>query len=96
MNHARVMVVDDLPGNADSLAEYLGRQGVEARAAYDPTDAIVLAHAWLPEAAVLGMPLANGGGFPLARHLRDSLGPQVFRLQVLPAGDPPAVAAASR
>lgn len=75
MNQARVMVVEDLPGNADSLAEYLGRQGVEARAAYDPADAIVLAHAWLPDAAVLGMPLADGGGFPLARHLRDSLGP---------------------
>jgi len=75
MNPARVMVVDDLPGNADSLAEYLAREGAEARAAYDATDAIVLAHAWLPNAVVLGMPLADGGGFPLARHLRDSLGP---------------------
>jgi len=77
MSEARVMVVDDLPGNADSLAEYLRSQGVDARPTYDPGDAVVLAHAWLPDAAVVGMPLANGAGFPLARHLRDSIGPEL-------------------
>ena len=74
---ARVMVVDELPGHADALSEYLGRNGVEARPAYEASDAIVLAESWLPDAAILGMPLANGTGFPLARHLRDSLGPEL-------------------
>ena len=74
---ARVMVVDDLAEHADALTEYLGRKGVEARPAYEASDAIVLAETWLPDAAILGMPLANGAGFPLARHLRESLGPEL-------------------
>lgn len=77
MNEARVMVVDDLAGNADSLAHFLGRAGAAARSVSEPDEAIVLAHAWFPNAVVLGMPLANGAGFPLARHLRDSLGPEL-------------------
>jgi len=82
MTPARVMVVDDLPENADALAEFLGRKGVAARAAYEASDAIVLAQTWLPDTAVLGMPLANGVGFPLARHLRDSLGAQLTLVAV--------------
>ena len=77
MIDGRVMVVDDLPDHADALAEFLGRKGAQARPVYEAGDAVVLAQTWLPDAAVLGMPLANGAGFPLARHLRDSLGPDL-------------------
>jgi CheY-like chemotaxis protein len=85
MTDGRVMVVDEAADIACGLASFLGRHGFEARAASDPGDAVVLAQTWLPDAAVVGMPLANGAGLRLARHLRDSLGPDLRLVAVSPS-----------
>jgi DNA-binding response OmpR family regulator len=73
----RVMVVDENGGHADDLAFFLGRRGFEVRTAGEQGDAIVLAQSWIPDAAVVATPLAGAAAFPLARHLRDSLGPEL-------------------
>jgi CheY-like chemotaxis protein len=57
-----VLVVDDDPDTANSLAQLIGQLGYEALAAYDGESAVEQAASFLPDMALidLGMPGLNG------------------------------------
>ena len=67
----RIVVVDDMPDVADSLATFLQMNGHEVRTAYGGQDALRLVEAWQPHCVLLdlGMPEMSGG--ELARQLRE-------------------------
>jgi CheY-like chemotaxis protein len=71
---SRVLVADDVKDSADTLAELLAAQGVEARAVYDGHAALRLAQSWQPNGAVLDLALPGLTGFELARELRGRFG----------------------
>jgi CheY-like chemotaxis protein len=66
----RVLVVDDCPDAADSLAIMLGLAGHEVHAAHDGREAVAAAGRFRPDVALLdiGMPKLNG--YEVARHIR--------------------------
>lgn len=70
----RVMVADDVRDSADTIAELLASQGLEARAVYDGHEAIRLAEAWQPDGAVLDLALPGLSGYEVARELRRRYG----------------------
>ena len=76
----RVLVVDDQPDAADSLALLLEVCGYQTRRAYSGEEAIALARRFLPDAVLLdlGMPTLNG--FEAARCITDDLLCQGTRL----------------
>ncbi len=59
---ARVLVVDDMPDNADSLVMLLHAMGHEAHAAYGGEAAVREAESFHPDLAILdlGMPVVDG------------------------------------
>jgi CheY-like chemotaxis protein len=66
----RVLVADDNPDAAESLARLLGSGGHEVRIAADGTQALQIAASFLPDAALIdiGMPWVNG--YEVARRIR--------------------------
>ena len=66
----RVIVADDVRDSADTIAELLESQGLETRAVYDGHEAVRLAEAWQPDAAVLDLGLPGLSGYEVARELR--------------------------
>jgi CheY-like chemotaxis protein len=68
----RVLVVDDNPDAADSMALVLRQAGHEARVAWNGEDALVAALESRPDVVLLdlGMPCMNG--FETARRLRET------------------------
>ena len=54
MTTSRVLVADDVKDSADTLADLLAAQGLEARAVYDGRDALRLAETWRPDGACSG------------------------------------------
>src|SRR5437870_1358933 len=67
-----VLVLDDNPATADSLAGYLRACGFDALAAHDVFSALELMIGWQPDAAVLD--LHGPGGLKAARRLRERSG----------------------
>ncbi|WP_224242159.1 GAF domain-containing protein [Hyalangium gracile] len=67
---ARLLVVDDNREAAEALTEALGLLGYEARATFDPAEALREAKSFLPEVAIcdLGLPVMDG--YELGRQLR--------------------------
>lgn len=76
----RVLVVDDQPDAADTLALLLEHCGYQTQRAYSGEEAIALARRFLPDAVLLdlGMPTLNG--FEAARCITDDLLCQGTRL----------------
>lgn len=66
----RILVVDDYPDTAESLAVVLEMQGYEARALTDPREAIDVARKFRPAVACLDIGMPDLDGFQLARLFR--------------------------
>ena len=66
----RVIVADDVRDSADTVAELLAAQGMEARAVYDGREALRVAEEWRPDGAVLDLGLPGLTGYEVARALR--------------------------
>lgn len=66
----RVLVADDDPDNAGSLADVLIALGYEVDVALDGLHALEQAEAFRPHAAVLDIDLPGMDGMAIARHLR--------------------------
>jgi signal transduction histidine kinase/CheY-like chemotaxis protein len=66
----RILVADDLPDSADSLALILENMGHKVRVAYDGSEAVSVAREFRPEVIFLdiGMPKVNG--YDAARQIR--------------------------
>ncbi len=67
----RVLVVDDLADNADTLSTLLGVLGHDVRTAYDGKEAIAIAAEFEPDVVLLdiGMPVLNG--YAVCRRIRE-------------------------
>jgi CheY-like chemotaxis protein len=74
---SRIIVADDLRDSADTVAELLAAQGMEARAVYDGRQAIALAESWKPDGAVLDLGLPGLTGYEVARELRNRFGKEI-------------------
>src|SRR5690349_17162727 len=70
----RILVVDDFPDSASSLALALRWAGFQARAASDGQSALAIVEAWRPDVAILELALPGMDGFELARRLRGGPG----------------------
>lgn len=66
----RILVVDDYPDTARSLAVILETQGYEAKALTDPREAIAVAKDFRPAVACLDIGMPALDGFQLARLFR--------------------------
>ena len=67
----RVLVVDDIRDNADSLAMMLSGAGHDVRAAYAGREALKVAEAFHPEVVLLDLGMPELSGYELARKIRD-------------------------
>lgn len=70
MSHHRVLVADDHPDTADTLAEVLRLFGHDVRSVYDGAQALETVEQFEPDVVILdiNMPLADG--YQVARALR--------------------------
>lgn len=78
-----MLVVDDYPDTADSLAMMLRALGADARAAYDGASAMSSATEFRPALVLLDLSLAGASGIDVGRAIQSSLGPGVTRLVAL-------------
>jgi PAS domain S-box-containing protein len=76
----RVLVVDDSPDVADSLALLLQLAGQEVRTAYDGPSALVAAQELRPEVVFLDLGMPGMDGYEVARRLRGQAGLEGARL----------------
>jgi signal transduction histidine kinase len=67
---ARVLVVDNSPPAADSMAQLLNLWGYAARVAYDGPSALEAAEAWDPLVVLLDIGMPGMDGYEVARRLR--------------------------
>lgn len=66
----RVLVVDDYPDSAESVAQWLALDGFEAKTARDGAQALELAKLWRPDVCVVDLQMPKVDGFEVARTLR--------------------------
>lgn len=66
----RVLVVDDNPDAAASLAKLLGAAGFQVEATFDGEAALAAARRFRPDACVLDIAMPGMDGYELARGLR--------------------------
>jgi signal transduction histidine kinase/ActR/RegA family two-component response regulator len=66
----RILVVDDVPDSADSLAALLERQGHQTRTAYDGADAVRVTREYRPNVVLLDLGLPGLNGYEAARQIR--------------------------
>jgi PAS domain S-box-containing protein len=66
----RVLVVDDICDNADSLALMLTGAGHEVRATYGGSEALQLAETFQPEVVLLDLGMPELSGYEVARKIR--------------------------
>ena len=66
----RILVVDDYPQSADSLAKILNLRGFEARTAQHGQEALTVADAFRPDVALLDLRLPGLDGFEVCRRIR--------------------------
>jgi len=69
---ARILVADDNRDSADSMAAMLSLMGFETAVAYDGDEALQVASAWRPHAAILDIGMPRLSGEEVARRLRAS------------------------
>ena len=67
----RVLVVDDQPVNAESLAMVLELEGYEVESAYDGSAALVAAERFRPHVVLLDIGLPKLDGYEVCRRLRE-------------------------
>jgi CheY-like chemotaxis protein len=73
-----VLVVDDVPDAADTLATLVTLCGHPARAAHGGREALALAAAEPPDLAVIDLVMPGVDGFAVARALRESASPPLL------------------
>lgn len=73
----RVLVVEDNPDAAETLAEVLVHWGFEARRASTGAAALRLASAWKPDFIILDLGLPDMNGHDVARRIREELPPGI-------------------
>lgn len=66
----RVLIVDDNPDSADTLAALIGLWGFESRAVYNAQAALRAASEFEPDCFVLDIAMPGMDGYELARQLR--------------------------
>jgi len=66
----RILVVDDIRDNADSLVRLLIAMGYEAKAAYSGEEAIEQAGAFLPDMAFIDIGMPGLDGYETVRRMR--------------------------
>jgi CheY-like chemotaxis protein len=66
----RILVADDLPDSADSLALMLRVWGHEVQTAHDGLEAVQAAAVFRPDVAVLDIGMPKMNGYEAARHIR--------------------------
>jgi signal transduction histidine kinase len=79
----RVLVVDDNPDAAETLAEALRHAGQTVQVAHDGPSALALAAHFQPTTAVLDLGLPVMDGFELGRRLREQAADRPLRLVAL-------------
>jgi len=79
----RILVVDDNPDAAGSLAMLLSLDGHEVHTAFDATEALEAAHRFKPEVVFLDIGLPQMDGYEVARRLRANNGHEPIRLVAL-------------
>jgi CheY-like chemotaxis protein len=83
MNSHRILVVDDKPDAADSLALLLQVSGHETRAAYGGSAALDVAREFAPDVVFLDLGMPGMDGFEVARQLRAAPGGDALLLVAL-------------
>lgn len=79
----RILVVDDNPDAALSLAMMLSIMGHETRTAHDGESAVVTAESFRPEVVLLDIGLPKLNGYEVAQRIRNSpWGAQMFLIAV--------------
>ena len=82
----RILIVDDDPDAADSLASLLQSSGYgDARVAYSGATALALAVKFLPTVLLVDLDLPDMSGYEVARHL--SQHPQLQGLRLIALTD---------
>lgn len=79
----RVLIADEYPDAAGSLADLLTLLGFEAEAARTPLDAVRLAHTLAPHAVVMELRWAGTDGSALAGAVRRAAGGQPTMVAVV-------------
>jgi signal transduction histidine kinase/ActR/RegA family two-component response regulator len=67
----RILVVDDNPDSADSLAALLAIPGNQVKVAYDGVDGLAMAEELRPDAALLDLRLPRMDGYEVAQRIRE-------------------------
>jgi CheY-like chemotaxis protein len=78
----RVLVVDDNPDAADSLAMLLTTHGHEVRTAYDGEEAVQTALAFQPEAVLMDIGLPKMHGLEAGKRIRAARGSDVTLIAI--------------
>jgi CheY-like chemotaxis protein len=79
----RLLIVDDLKDNADSLAVLMELKGHEVHTAYDGEEAIAAAQQFKPDVVLLDIGMPKMNGYEACRSLREqSWGKGMFLIAV--------------
>lgn len=81
MNSIKVLVADDYPDTADSVASLLRRDGVEVRTAADGEAAVRAASGWGPDLVILDLSMPRMDGYEVCRRLKAD--PNLARARVV-------------
>ena len=92
----RVLVVDDNPDAADSLAELLRLVGCEVQTCYCGETVVPLAEQFEPDAGILDLRMPRVDGLEAARRLREWAGERMLLLIALSGVTGPEVEESSR
>jgi CheY-like chemotaxis protein len=66
----RILIVDDYPGTAESLARLLRLNGDDVQAASDALEGIALAEQFLPDFVLLDIRMPTVDGYEAAKRIR--------------------------
>jgi CheY-like chemotaxis protein len=69
----RVLIVEDNPDGADSLARFLEMSGFEVKVAYTGAEGVASALAGPPDAVLCDINMPEVDGFEVARRIREGL-----------------------
>jgi len=66
----RVLVVDDYPDTAESMATCLSAAGLETKITRDAVEALGIANVWHPTVCIVDLTMPRFDGFELAQRVR--------------------------
>jgi CheY-like chemotaxis protein len=81
----RILVVDDFPAAAESLAKWLRQLGHDVQTATDGKSAIEAAECFLPDIIFLDIIMPQMNGYDVAKHIRQQPWGKKMRLVALTA-----------